>query len=79
MGRSQGVTGREERVLEGLGTFFRGPGEATGGKAVKRVAELRVWAFQTNRNKFRGEYRGDMPTIGCPGCNGETMEYVTEQ
>lgn len=25
---------------------------------------------------FRGEYRGGMPTIGCPGCNGETMAYV---
>jgi hypothetical protein len=24
----------------------------------------------------RGEYQGGMPTIGCPGCNGETMEYV---
>src|SRR5438132_4889791 len=22
--------------------------------------------------KFHGEYRGGMPTIGCPGCNGET-------
>ena len=28
---------------------------------------------------FRGEYRGGMPTIGCPGCNGDTMEYVAEQ
>jgi hypothetical protein len=28
--------------------------------------------------KFRGEYRGGMPMIGCPGCNGETMEYVAE-
>jgi hypothetical protein len=26
--------------------------------------------------KFRGEYQGGMPTLGCPGCNGETMEYV---
>jgi hypothetical protein len=26
--------------------------------------------------KFRGEYVGGMPTIGCSGCNGETMEYV---
>ena len=26
--------------------------------------------------KFRGEYQGGMPKIGCPGCNGETMEYV---
>ena len=25
---------------------------------------------------FRGEYTGGMPTIGCPGCNGEIMEYV---
>ncbi len=29
--------------------------------------------------KFRGEYRGGMPTIGCPGCNGETMEYVEQE
>jgi hypothetical protein len=29
--------------------------------------------------KFRGESRGGMPTIGCPGYNGETMEYVAEQ
>jgi hypothetical protein len=29
--------------------------------------------------KFCGEYRGGMPTIGCPGYNGETMEYVAEQ
>ena len=26
--------------------------------------------------KFRGEYQGGMPTIGCPGCNGETLTYV---
>ena len=26
--------------------------------------------------KFRGEYAGGMPTIGCPGCNGETLAYV---
>jgi hypothetical protein len=25
---------------------------------------------------FRGEYTSGMPTIGCSGCNGETMEYV---
>ena len=29
--------------------------------------------------KFRGEYTGGMPTIGCPGCNGETMAYVAQQ
>ncbi len=28
---------------------------------------------------FRGEYQGGMPTIGCPGCNGETMEYVEQE
>jgi hypothetical protein len=26
--------------------------------------------------KFRGEYTGGMPIIGCSGCNGETMAYV---
>ena len=29
--------------------------------------------------KFRGEYRRSMPTIGCSGCNGETMEYVEQK
>ncbi len=28
--------------------------------------------------KFYGEYKGGMPKIGCPGCHGETMEYVEE-
>ena len=26
--------------------------------------------------KFRGDYSGGMLTLGCPGCNGENMEYV---
>jgi hypothetical protein len=25
---------------------------------------------------LRGEYTGGMPTLGCPGCNGETMASV---
>jgi hypothetical protein len=29
--------------------------------------------------KFRGEYTDGMPIIGCPGCNGETMEYVKQE
>jgi hypothetical protein len=29
--------------------------------------------------KFRGEYQGGMPKIGCPECNGETMEYVDQE
>ena len=29
--------------------------------------------------KFRGEYTGGMPTLGCPECNGETMEYVAQE
>jgi hypothetical protein len=29
--------------------------------------------------KFRGEYQGGMPRFGCPGCNGETMEYVDQE
>jgi hypothetical protein len=29
--------------------------------------------------KFRGEYQGGMPMIGCPGCNGETMAYVEQE
>jgi hypothetical protein len=29
--------------------------------------------------KFRGEYTDGMPIIGCPGCNGETIEYVKQE
>jgi hypothetical protein len=29
--------------------------------------------------KVRGAYTGGMPIIGCPGCNGETMEYVAQE
>jgi hypothetical protein len=29
--------------------------------------------------KFRGEFTGGMPTLGCPGCNDETMEYVEQE
>jgi hypothetical protein len=29
--------------------------------------------------KFRGEYQGGMPTLGCPGCNSEAMEYVAQE
>jgi hypothetical protein len=25
--------------------------------------------------EFRGEYRGGMPTIGCPGCNGALVPF----
>jgi ribosomal protein S27E len=29
--------------------------------------------------KFRNEYQeGFMPTIGCPGCNGQTMVYIDQ-
>jgi hypothetical protein len=28
--------------------------------------------------KFYGEYQGGMPTLGCPGCEGDTMEYVEQ-
>ena len=29
--------------------------------------------------KFRNEYHeGFMPTIGCPGCNGQTMVYIDQ-
>lgn len=28
--------------------------------------------------KFRGEYDGKLPSLGCPGCNGDTLEYVDD-
>jgi hypothetical protein len=30
------------------------------------------------RLKFDGEYQGGMPTLGCPGCEGKTQEYVEQ-
>jgi hypothetical protein len=29
--------------------------------------------------KFRGEYIGGMPKLGCPGCNGEIMMYIEQE
>jgi hypothetical protein len=29
--------------------------------------------------KLRGESTGGMPTLGCPGCNGETMVYIEHE
>ena len=28
--------------------------------------------------KFRGAYDGRLPSLGCPGCNGDTLEYVDD-
>ena len=28
--------------------------------------------------KFRGDYEGRLPSLGCPGCNGDTLEYVDD-
>jgi hypothetical protein len=30
------------------------------------------------RLKFDGDYQGGMPTLGCPGCEGKTLEYVEQ-
>jgi hypothetical protein len=30
------------------------------------------------RLKFDGQYQGGMPTLGCPGCEGDTLEYVEQ-
>ena len=28
--------------------------------------------------KFNGEYKGGMPMLPCPGCEGDTMAFVEE-
>ena len=38
-----------------------------------------IIAVAVGAAKLRGEYQGGMPQIGCPGCNGETMEYVEQE
>jgi hypothetical protein len=30
------------------------------------------------RLKFDGDYQGGMPTLGGPGCEGKTLEYVEQ-
>jgi hypothetical protein len=43
------------------------------------VVNEAIIAVAVGAAKFRGEYTDGMPSIGCPGCNGETMEYVKEE
>jgi hypothetical protein len=38
-----------------------------------------IIAVAVGAAKFRGEYPGGMPTLGCPGCNGETMVYIEQE
>jgi hypothetical protein len=38
-----------------------------------------IIAVAVGAAKFRGDYTGGMPTIGCPGCNGETMAYIAQE
>jgi hypothetical protein len=51
--------------------------------------KLRFWTFCTANGeiidvgigmaKFQNAYYpGCMPKVGCPGCNGDTMEYVEQ-
>ncbi len=42
----------------------------------ERLVNEAIVEVASGAAKFRGEYTGGMPIIGCPGCHGETMEYV---
>lgn len=44
----------------------------------ERLVNAAIMDVAVGAATFRGEYTGGMPTIGCPGCNGETMEYVDQ-
>ena len=48
-------------------------------KSAEMLVNEAIIDVAVGATKFRGEYTGGMPTIGCPGCNGETMEYVEQE
>jgi hypothetical protein len=37
-----------------------------------------IFDVTIGRLKFDGQYRGGMPTLGCPGCEGDTLKYVEQ-
>ena len=47
--------------------------------AVKQCWSMKPSLMCVGAAKFRGEYTGGMPMIGCPGCNSETMVYIPEE
>jgi hypothetical protein len=51
--------------------LYRGPACGEEMLVHEAIMDVAIGAAQ-----FRGEYTGGMPTLGCPGCNGETMEDV---
>lgn len=78
---AQGV--HEPQSREGIDLPFGPPPEeyryrcpVCGGEELVNEASIDV---AVGAAKFRGEYIGGMPCLGCPGCNGETMEYVKEE
>ena len=75
--------GKESMLREGLDVPFGPPPEeylyrcpVCGEEMLVNEAIIDV---AVGAAKFHGEHRGGMPTIGCPGCNGETMEYVDQE
>jgi hypothetical protein len=72
--------GHEPRPPEALDEPFGPPPEPSRYRCPVCGAEMLVkeaiMDVAIGAAKFRGDYTGGMPTLGCPGCNGETMEYV---
>jgi hypothetical protein len=70
----------EPQPREGIDIPFGPPPEEylyrCGGWDEEMLVNEAIIAVVVSAAKFRGAYRGGMPQIDCPGCNGETMEYI---
>lgn len=72
----------EPQPREGIDIPFGPPPEdylyRCGGCGEEMVVNEAIIDVVVGAAQVRGEYRGGMPPIDCPGCNGETMEYIEQ-
>jgi len=50
-----------------------------GGGGEEMVVKEAIMDVAVGVATFQGESRGGRPTMGCPGCHGETMEDVAQK
>jgi hypothetical protein len=76
-------SGKEPRLREGIDIPFGPPPQEYAYRCpvcgTEDLVNEAIIDVAVGAAKFRGEYQGGMPTLGCPGCNGETMEYVGQE
>ena len=75
--------GKEPRPREGIDIPFGPPPEEYLYRCpvcgVEDLVNEVIIDVAVGAAKFRGEYPGGMPKLGCPGYNSETMEYVDQE